>query len=172
LAENVFKDECSDKSHGFVLEGSSFRISGERASGMNEEMEAVCSGEEHGVNVYTVEKWSRGGNNGGNEYLLDLMCLTHMACLDKPFDILAEQGPPKVAKNAGQDNIYSLVSKGVMGFSEDGKSTVFQRDELVASIGSLMPKLVVENKEVRSGLYKVVEMCFVKFWRAAGVAEE
>jgi hypothetical protein len=48
--------------------------------------------------------------------------LTFVACLDIPFDIIDEHGPPKSKHESGADCEYSLVTKVVMRFLDKSVS--------------------------------------------------
>jgi hypothetical protein len=63
--------------------------------GLSDVLEAVSQWPDHGVDIDLVEKRCWDGNSGRDVNLGGLMQLALVAGVDKPSDVLLEQGPPE-----------------------------------------------------------------------------
>jgi hypothetical protein len=69
---------------------------------------------EHGVDVNFAEESKRCWHGWWDMEVVSKLCLTLMARLDEPLDILFKLWPPKMFQETNTDREYSLMSHFIM----------------------------------------------------------
>ena len=145
--KNILENEIHKGDSSFALKHACFREQTERAACMYHVPEASCPWHIKGINVHFAKERARHCDDGWNINVMEMSGLTDIARVCKPLDIHTHVRPPKAFYKMRVGGVHTTVTYLVMRLSEKLQTTTWGNDNLVFSVGVLVPKIFGRYEE-------------------------
>ena len=109
------------------------------------------SGPQHvkGVNIHLAKEHARHGDYRRDVDLMEVLGLTDVARVCKPFDVHTHVGPPKMFYQVHAHGVRTAVTYLIMGLCEELEAVSGRYDNFVLSMCILAPKVVSMYEEAQ-----------------------